>query len=664
MVDIIETTDAPNNFDTPYSIALGDRFLGSISSGNDADSVSIDLELGFGYYAVMTADGSPNSLTENRLFLFDEVGAEVDGTGFFGSTTAVVSTSPTADGLFFLTGDGDGNATGTYQIELFQEISNNPFTTNSTLSVGETIQSTIDYDGDVDQFEVFLERGFGYYAVMTGDGGPVSLTSNRITISDSVGEALLNSGSGRPSAVLPATPTSSDTFYLTADASSFLTGSYQLSLFREVSNGLTSNADAPVGVSTPGFFEYGSDVDVYRAVFEGGATYTISLAGDGSSQSILGGGIRVFDTTGAEVASTISFDDATLEYTAPSNGTFFVVFSSNGSGENYSFRIDSSSLAATNTGELLTGTQGLEVISGLGGDDTLIGLGGNDTLDGGSGTDTAVFLGSQDGYTLSLSSGEVILEDRRGDLAGTDRLIDIEILDFGTETTAFGAGPMNLNVFDDAASLNASEFASIVELYIAYFNRAPDAIGLNFWASSFARGEVDIAQMAELFFDQAETRSVYASSLNEDGSQITDVTAFVTAIYTNVLGRSPDVGGRDFWVSVLEQGAVTPGSAIGSIIEGAKADAPSDATQAEIDARALDQQYLANATDIGVHFAVINGMSDTANADAVMGLLTRSSESVSVAVAQSNQFFADAQAATGGEFLMPLVGVIDDPFVG
>ena len=138
------------------------------------------------------------------------------------------------------------------------------------------------------------------------------------------------------------------------------------------------------------------------------------------------------------------------------------------------------------------------------------------------------------------------ITDRRADGLGIDRLQEIELLDFDTELDIFGDGPMKLDLFDDGVALDAVQFASIVELYIAYFNRAPDAIGLNFWASSFARGEVDIPQMVELFFDQPETRSVYASSLNEDGSQITDVAAFVTAIYTNVLGRAPDAGGRDY----------------------------------------------------------------------------------------------------------------------
>ncbi len=312
----------------------------------------------------------------------------------------------------------------------------------------------------------------------------------------------------------------------------------------------------------------------------------------------------------------------------------------------------------------ITGDNQNNFIRGEDGDDTIEGGGGDDQLRGEGGIDTAVFEGDQSNYSLSISSNEITIADRRVDGQGSDELRDIEILDFGTELAIFGDGPMSLDTFDDAASLSASEFSSIVELYIAYFNRAPDAIGLNFWASSFARGEVDVAQMAELFFDQPETRAAYTGVLDATGSQITDIPAFVTAVYSNVLGRAFDEEGRDFWVGALETGGITTGAFIGEIIKGAKADPSPDASQDFIDQQLADQQYLEDKTDVGVHFAVINGMSDTDNAAATMTLFTGSQESINTAVEHANQFLAEAQSSTGGEFLMPLVGVLDDPFGG
>jgi Ca2+-binding RTX toxin-like protein len=182
--------------------------------------------------------------------------------------------------------------------------------------------------------------------------------------------------------VLPATPTSSNTFYLAADTSSSATGSYKISLLREVANGFTTNANAPVGVIQSGVFEYSNDVDVYRTFLENGATYKISLEGNGSKDSISGGGIQVFASDGAQVASKVSFVDSTLEFSAPKNGEYFVAFSSNGSGENYNFRVD------------LSGVNG-KTINGTSGNDTLRGSSGEDRFDAGKGDDF-VILGDAD----------------------------------------------------------------------------------------------------------------------------------------------------------------------------------------------------------------------------------------------------------------------------
>ena len=318
----------------------------------------------------------------------------------------------------------------------------------------------------------------------------------------------------------------------------------------------------------------------------------------------------------------------------------------------------------TELGDRLTGNDEYNDLRGEGGDDTLTGGGGDDRIRGDNGTDTAIYEGNQSNYTLTLSANETRITDRRADGEGSDELLSVERLDFETEVALLGDGPMDLDRFDDAVTLSSDDFASIAELYIAYFNRAPDAIGLNFWASAFARGEVDLPGMAELFFDQAETRTAYAASLNEGGTEITDVPAFVTAVYTNVLGRPFDQAGLDFWAGVLQRGDVTPGAFIGEIIRGAKADPAPGASQAFIDQQLADRQYLDDKIDIGIHFSVINGMSDTTNAATVMDLFTGTQESIDAAVALSNQLLSEAQSADGAEFLMQLVGVIDDPFAG
>ena len=198
-------------------------------------------------------------------------------------------------------------------------------------------------------------------------------------------------------------------------------------------------------------------------------------------------------------------------------------------------------------------------------------------------------------------------------------------------------------------------FESFIELYIAYFNRAPDAIGLNFWGTAFANGTT-LQQMATLFIDQDETAATYPPGLSNSD--------FATAVYTNVLGRVADLEGFNFWVRVLDNGAVTRDQFILSLLEGAKADPPDDATPEFIAQQQADQQFLSNKIDIGAYFAVHKGMSDVANAKAAMGMFNGTPASIDSAVAAIEGFGQSALDPASGEFLMPLVGVLDDPFSG
>jgi len=114
-------------------------------------------------------------------------------------------------------------------------------------------------------------------------------------------------------------------------------------------------------------------------------------------------------------------------------------------------------------------------------------------------------------------------------------LTGVELYNFGsgtpeTEEQIDGRTFLGLPLLSEADLLN------FVELYIAYFNRAPDAIGLNFWGTAYANGTT-LEEMATLFIDQDETRATYGEDLNNAG--------FATAVYGNVLGRVADQLGFD-----------------------------------------------------------------------------------------------------------------------
>ncbi|MFC6640141.1 matrixin family metalloprotease [Sulfitobacter sediminilitoris] len=288
------------------------------------------------------------------------------------------------------------------------------------------------------------------------------------------------------------------------------------------------------------------------------------------------------------------------------------------------------------------------------GADTFMARAGNDVIDGMGGIDTLSLTGEQSQYTLTLSAGNIILTDRTG-RDGTDTLISIERLDFQSGASTLGNTLFEIDTFDGIATLDPDDFAQIVELYIAYFNRAPDAVGLAFWGNAFADG-LSMEEMAALFIDQDETRDAYPSAMSN--------AAFATAVYNNVLGRIPDAEGFDFWVGVLDDGAVGRDTFILSVLDGAKAAFPPGASAAFIAQMLEDRQYLSDKADIGAYFAVHKGMSDVTEAVQIMTLFDGSESSIENALNAIEGHYDAALSADSGDFLMPLLGVLDNPFFG
>lgn len=294
------------------------------------------------------------------------------------------------------------------------------------------------------------------------------------------------------------------------------------------------------------------------------------------------------------------------------------------------------------------GGSGQDILFGFGGNDRLTGGGDDDSLFGGDGNaDTAVYSGPQARYTVQIAADGVTIVDRAGG-DGTDTLSEIELLSFA------GSDDFNLANQMGIASLSPDDIATFVELYIAYFNRAPDAEGLNFWGSAFANG-FSLEQIATLFLDQPETRATYPDTLS--------TLDFVTQVYSNVLGRTPDQAGLDFWAGALDDSFVTRDQFILEALRGAKVDLGPEASQEDITLQLGDRAYLSDKTDLGTYFAVIRGLSDVSDANTVMDIFLRGDQgTINDAFEAINTLYTEALGTENGDFLIQLVGVVDDPF--
>lgn len=217
--------------------------------------------------------------------------------------------------------------------------------------------------------------------------------------------------------------------------------------------------------------------------------------------------------------------------------------------------IDNISLAYDAQIENAIGTSFDDALVGNGLANLLMGGAGNDVLNGGVGIDTAQFLGKRADFHLTKTSTGFTVTDKKAS-EGIDTLENMEVLKFGDMM-------VNLTVGDKAKSISQEGLKSIIELYIAYFNRVPDGDGMAYWIDQFKAG-------ASI---EAIGQSFYAAAVSPTFSALTGYSAtmsnsdFIKIIYQNVLGRDQvDQEGMDYWSGSLANGSQTRGSLINTIL--------------------------------------------------------------------------------------------------
>jgi hypothetical protein len=75
-----------------------------------------------------------------------------------------------------------------------------------------------------------------------------------------------------------------------------------------------------------------------------------------------------------------------------------------------------------------------------------------------------------------------------------------------------------------------------------------------------------------------------------------------------------------------------------------------------------DRNYLDNKVNVGAYFAVNKGLSDTSEAAIAMALYDGSDLSIQTAKQTIDNFHANALHPATGDFLLPLLGLLDNSF--
>jgi hypothetical protein len=116
---------------------------------------------------------------------------------------------------------------------------------------------------------------------------------------------------------------------------------------------------------------------------------------------------------------------------------------------------------------------------------------------------------------------------------------DAQAIDFGDKTPEQVIEEL---VFDPQRQ---GQRSPVIRLYRAFFKRAPDHGGLDYWVAKRKSGTTTLNKIAAQFAGSNEFKTKYGTVSNAK---------FIDLIYANLFDRSPDPSGKAYWTKKLDQG--------------------------------------------------------------------------------------------------------------
>lgn len=146
----------------------------------------------------------------------------------------------------------------------------------------------------------------------------------------------------------------------------------------------------------------------------------------------------------------------------------------------------------------------------------------------------------------------------------------------------------------------AADYNNVVQqLYVAYFGRPADPVGLMNFTNSLNNisAPTTIGELTAAYNTNTSIKSLIDSfgTSTESAALYTGSTAaFVNSIFTNVLGRSPALEGLLFWSNAIDSGALTRGNAAAAIMAGAQTNTSAQGV--------IDAAVVANKVTVAANF--------------------------------------------------------------
>lgn len=205
------------------------------------------------------------------------------------------------------------------------------------------------------------------------------------------------------------------------------------------------------------------------------------------------------------------------------------------------------------------------------------------------------FSGKRASYTIGQTNNGYTVTDATPGSTIAPILVPATI-----QALQFADSSINLGIGAKFKTISNSDLKSLIDLYIAFFNRVPDADGLSYWIDQFNGGQ-SLNTIADNFYLAA---AQYPDITGYSASMTID--QFITKIYANVLGRTgataPNAAELTYWRNDITSGRQTHGTVVRAILVSAHL-LKGDATFGWV-ADLLDNKGL-----VGSYFAVSQGIN-------------------------------------------------------
>ena len=192
----------------------------------------------------------------------------------------------------------------------------------------------------------------------------------------------------------------------------------------------------------------------------------------------------------------------------------------------------------------------------------------------------------------------------------------------------------------DLLALSADE--QIAATYVAFFGRAADADGHEFWVGEFEANlqsqgpAVLFANIASSFGISAEAKALYPFLVDPFSASDAQISSFLDEVYNNMFNRSSDTAGLDYWTGQIKatlQAGKFVGSVLVNIIGGAQNSPAGQDITTLMSKVAVSLEYVAEQQRLGTTWTA---QDDGAQATALLDAVTDIRQTVLVGMAQAH----------------------------